>query len=79
MVAGTGDWGVGERGRGSSINISFSSESIKVGRSLASPPSSMSACLDVQGQGSSSAVADVNDAEGLNYDIMLDCLVSTTA
>ena len=64
-MLGTGDWGVGERRRRPSVNISLSSESIRAGRSLMSIPSSMSACLNVKGQDSPSAVADVSDMEGL--------------
>lgn len=82
MVRGTGDWHVGERGRGSSVNISSLSESLKAGRSLMSAPSSVSACLHVEGRGSLSAVADiadVADVQGLKYDSMLDCLFSVMA
>lgn len=55
-----------ERVGRSSINISSASQSIRTGRSPASTVSYMSACLDVEGVGSSFAVAHVR---GLKYDI----------
>ena len=76
-MVGIGHWGVGERGRGSSVIISSSSESIGAGKSLMSIPS-LSACLDVKSRGSSSAVADVADVKGLNYSSRLYCLASIT-
>ena len=65
VAGGTGHWGVGARGRGPSINVSSLSESIRASRSLMSMPPCISACLDVKGQGSSSATANVPDVEGL--------------
>lgn len=75
MVGGEGDGGVADRGGGSFVNISPSSESVRVGRSLTSTPS-VSSCLNVEGRGSPSAMAAV---EGLKCNSMLDCLASVTA
>lgn len=75
-MGGAGDWGVGEKERGSTINISSSSESIRAGRSLTSTLSSMPACLNVQGQHSESAVAAVAAVKGLKYNSGLQCLAS---
>lgn len=43
VVDGAGGWGVGERGRGSSIRMSSSSQSFGASRSLTPPPYSV--CL----------------------------------
>lgn len=75
-MGGTGVWSIGERGRGSPVNISSLSKAISASRSLTSTPSSMSACLDVKCRGSSSAVANVAGVEGLKYDSMLNCSAS---
>ena len=50
VVEGTGDGGVGERRRRSSINITSSSKSIREGRSLTSTLSPVAAGLDVEGE-----------------------------
>lgn len=50
MVGVTGDWGVGERGRGDLLTSL--SESIRASSSLMSTPSLMFVCLNVEGQDS---------------------------